>query len=98
MPNCLRPVFLAADIERATDIVAPGVTRGRLLCQRLYRRVDREVDGETDVDLRAAYVDPVRAITIARQRSLWFHRCGGIGEIQRSRRAMQRLQRLQHDA
>ena len=35
MPDCLRPVFLAADVERSADIVAPGVARGRLLCQRL---------------------------------------------------------------
>ncbi len=84
MSDGLRPVLLAANVERATDIVASRVAGGCLLRQRLQRRVDREIDGEADVDLCATHGDPVRTIVIARRRALRFRHCGGLGEIRRT--------------
>ena len=63
-------VLAARDTERAAHVLAAGVARGRLLRERLHRRLDRDVDGEADVDRRSADLDAVRSVAIAGRRFL----------------------------
>ena len=83
--------------ERTTDVLAAGVAGHRFLRELLHRRLDGEVDGEADVDRRAADVDAVRPVTIAGGRVVEHGRRVGVKAVQRARRPAQRRERLQHD-
>ena len=80
--------------ERAADVLPPGVARDRLLRERLYRGIDREVDGEADVHRRSADLDAVGPVAIAGRRRVRLRGGLGVQPIQRARRLAQRRERL----
>ena len=92
-----RGIFFASHAERPAYVVAPGVARGGLLCERLHVGIDGQIDRKTDVDGAAADDDAVWPEAIRRPRALRVG--GGIGviAIERSARTMQRLEGTQHD-
>jgi hypothetical protein len=92
----LSRVFAADDPERRAKILASGVAGRGLLGERLHGRLDGDIDGKTDVDRRAANVDLVRTVPIFGRRQSRRRCCVGVQPIERTRRALQRRERLQH--
>ncbi len=86
----------ALDAERLADIVPAAVAGRGLLRELLQRRIDGEVDRESDIDRRAVEHDAVRAEAVVGGQLGRRRIRIGVQPIQRAGRPAQTFERVQH--